>query len=514
MAGRKAWSSRLTEGEMRQTMGGNQPRVVQGRIPAQVLARPLVTGVRGVGWRVQTDDQACVDLSRRGDETVSALNNARVQGRPIRMLDIFRYAKGASAVEVVQDGYPNYHHLMASPEQQAPKLMLERGINPAAVVPAPDGPRRPVIGIRSSPWKAGQSSNPWHDEFDLDHGHVRYYGDHKPGTTGLPGATAGNRALLDAWSLHAATTARQRSLAPPLLLFRSITVRRGVPKGYVEFCGVAVIERLEYVVQRDPESRRSFPNIVLDLAVLDLAESGDTLDMRWIDDRRHPTLSIADTLRHAPSSWKRWVREGRTIIPRVRRRVASSRLKTIEDQLPAPGSSEERVLEELYRYFDGRKHAFELLAAQVAAQVLGGSGAMYREGWLTRAGGDGGVDFVGRLDVGSPGCSTPLVILGQAKCVIPRSSIGADQVARVVARLRRGWVGVFVTTGVFSRQAQVEIVDDQYPLVLINGRVLVEQVLRIAAQDHDGDVGALLKAATETYENGVTQRRPEEILLG
>ncbi|MEU5525499.1 restriction endonuclease [Micromonospora chersina] len=198
----------------------------------------------------------------------------------------------------------------------------------------------------------------------------------------------------------------------------------------------------------------------------------------------------------------------------MRRRVLASRLKAVEEQLPVVGSNEERVLMSLYRFFDGRKHAFELLASKVAAQVLGDSGAMYREGWLTRAGGDGGVDFVGRLDVGSAGSSTPLVVLGQAKCVTPRTSIGPDQVARVVARLRRGWVGVFVTTGVFSRQAQVEIVDDQYPLVLINGRVLVEQVLRMTAQDHDGDLDALLKTVVEAYENGVTQRRPEEILLG
>jgi hypothetical protein len=102
-----------------------------------------------------------------------------------------------------------------------------------------------------------------------------------------------------------------------------------------------------------------------------------------------------------------------------------------------------------------------MLAARVAAQVLSGSGAVYRDGWLTRAGGDGGVDFVGRLDVGSSANNTPLVVLGQAKCVVPRSTIDPDQVARVVARLRRGWIGVFVTTGVFSRQAPIEIVDDR-----------------------------------------------------
>ncbi|WP_345537052.1 restriction endonuclease [Phytohabitans rumicis] len=440
-----------------------------------------------------------------------------MEPRPVKIYDVLRYARGASPVEMVLDGYLNYHFLTSSPDLRRPKLMLERGINAAAAVSAPDGPRRPVIAIRSSPWKAGHASNPWHDEFDLDHGHVRYYGDHKPTTVGLPGATAGNRALLEAWSLHAGTSKRERSLAPPLLLFRSSTVNQGgrsIVKGHVEFCGVAIIERLEHVVQRDPASGRSFPNIVLDLAVLDLAEAGDTIDLRWIDDRRNETLTVTQTARHAPASWNVWVAQGRASIPRVRRRVVSSRVKTTEEQLPVAGSAEERLLEELYAFFDGRKHAFEMLASRVAAQVLGGSGAVYRDGWLTRAGGDGGVDFVGRLDLGSPTSNTPLIVLGQAKCVTPRSSIGPDQVARVVARLRRGWIGVFVTTGVFSRQAQIEIIDDQYPLVLINGRTLVEQVVRMAAADHDNDLGALLLAAAGEYETAVTHRRPEEILFG
>ena len=189
-------------------------------------------------------------------------------------------------------------------------------------------------------------------------------------------------------------------------------------------------------------------------------------------------------------------------------------MKSTDDQLPPPGSSEERLLYRFYTFFSDRRHAFELLASKVAAQLLSGSGAVYRDGWLTRAGGDGGVDFVGRLDVGSPNSNTPLVVLGQAKCVAPRSSISPDQVARVVARLRRGWIGVFVTTGAFSKQAQIEVIDDQYPLVLVGGWALAEQVMKIAAANHDGDLDRLLRSVAEAYDDAVTHRRPEEILLG
>lgn len=430
--------------------------------------------------------------------------------RVLHVTEVYRYARGSDACDPVLDGYPNYHHVTSLPG--APRLLLESGINVSRPVTASDGSRRPVISLRSSPWKAGHESNPWHDEFDLDHGHVRYYGDHKPSTVGLPGATLGNRALLDAWRLHASNDPADRALAPPLLIWRAVPVvvagGRKV-KGYVEFCGLAVVERLEYVVQRDGASGRSFPNIVLDLAVLELRN--DELDPRFLDARRDPTITSQACLRHSPESWQRWVRQGKTALPRVRRRVLSSRVLSQRDQLPST-PEETALLQKLYAFFDGRKHAFELLASQVASSLLSETGGRYREGWITRAGGDGGMDFVGRLDVGTPAHHTPLVVLGQAKCIKPSSSVSPDEVARLVARLRRGWLGVFVTTGTFSRQAQVEIIDDQYPVVLVPGKALVTHVERLAAARTEGRIEDLLAEVAEKYESEIVHRRPEEVL--
>lgn len=434
--------------------------------------------------------------------------------RDLCVHDDLRYAKGASQDEQDIDGYRNYHWMLSPAELGLAKVMLEAGINAPAPVSTPGGARRPMIAIRSSPWKAGHETNPWHDEFDLDHGHVRYFGDHKPSTIGPVGSTKGNRLLLDAAKLHAGTSTSERLLAPPLLLFRSITIRRGstsVAKGHVEFCGAAIIERLEHVVQRDPATGRSFPNIALDLAVVSGGEI-DGIDMRWIDARRAAHISVEDANKFAPESWKRWVREGRAAIPRVRRRVLTSPVKSAREQQPVQGSEDERLLDEIYRFYDDRKHAFELLASQVAAEVLRESGARYRDGWLSRPSGDGGVDFIGRIDMGSTSASTPVVVLGQAKCIRPTSSVSPEQVARVVARLRRGWIGVYVTTGSFSKQAQIEIIDDQYPLVMISGRTLAETVRRMVAANHGGDLRALLESTVANYDEHITYRRPEEII--
>lgn len=436
-----------------------------------------------------------------------------VSARSVRIGDTVRYAR-TSSLEAYLEGYLNFHHLTRSPRADDKRVVLESGINRIAPLSAVDGPRRPAIIVRSSPWKAGSQSTPWHDEFDLDHGHIRYFGDHKPATVGPIGVTPGNRALLEAWQLHQSSDADARAAAPPLLVFAArpeFSGGRRIDKGYLDFSGVAIIERLEYVVQRDPKSGRSFPNLVVDLNVVRLDEH-DELDWRWIDDRRDPYMTSVESLRRAPESWRTWVRRGRLALPSIRRRVLSSRILNKAEQLPDPGTADAAVLRQVYQFFDDRKHAFELLASRIAGDVMGARGGTYTDGWLTRSGGDGGMDFVGRLDVGPGIGSTPLVVLGQAKCISPDSSISPDQVARLVARLRRGWVGVFVTTGTFSKQAQVEIIDDQYPVVLVNGRRLADVVRRLAHESFGGDVGILLQDIALHYEAHVTHRRPEEII--
>lgn len=431
-------------------------------------------------------------------------------------MDIVRYARGGNAVEVELDGYLNFHYLTKAPNRDDKQLLLEAGINKPAELDAPDGSRRPVVLLRSSPWKAGHESNPWEDVYDLDHGHVRYYGDHKVSTVGPVGVTQGNRALLDAWQFHGSSRRADRLKAPPLSMWRAVPITdergRTINKGHLEFCGIGIIERLEMVVQRDPRGKGTFPNLVVDIVIVDLANHGDSVDWRWIDDRRNAEMSAEESLRHAPDSWKRWIREGKVALPRIRRRVLSSRVKSPAEQRPIPGSKEAEVLELIYKHFDGRKHSFEHLAATVAAQVFERSGARYHRGWLTRAGGDGGMDFVGRLDAGNHAASTPLVVLGQAKCVLPTSTISPDEVARVVARLRRGWIGVFVTTGSFSKQAQIEVIDDEYPIVLIPGGLLATEAILLAELAFEGDVEKALEAASAGYEQDVTHRRPEEIL--
>ncbi|MFE9649411.1 restriction endonuclease [Streptomyces sp. NPDC006365] len=394
------------------------------------------------------------------------------------------------------------------------RALLEAGINGIAKVAAPDGVRRPAILIRSSPWKAGTEQTPWHDVFEMDNGHVRYFGDHKAGLSVPPGTTTGNAALLDAFTDHQGHTPDDRAAATPLLLFRAVP-RNGKPKGHVAFCGLGVIERTERLVQWGGREHTPFVNYVYDIAIIDLTAEDDTVDWGWIEARRDKEVSRVQTLDLAPRAWREWVKHGSSALPGLRRRVARARVTKVRDQRPKPGGSEAADLETVYKYFDGRKHDFEALAAAVAARVLRGAGHRYVDGWLTRRSGDGGADFVGRLDLGGGSglAGTSLVVLGQAKCVKPDTLITAEQIARVVARLRRGWIGVYVTTGAYSESAQTEMVEDQYPIILINGMSLVAELRSMARDDHGGDLTACIEHVLDGRETAITNRRPEEILL-
>lgn len=430
-------------------------------------------------------------------------------GTTLRIGEIFRYPRDGA--DPVVDGFRNFKHLTTASGQ--PLALLEAGINRMAEVIGPGGiARRPAILIRSSPWRAGSEATPWHDQFDLDTGHVRYFGDHKVKSAEPVGQTRGNSALLEELRRHLAATAEERAGAAPLLVFRGVPWN-GRAKGQVEFCGVGLIERAERVVQRSAHGGHpsTFVNYVYDLALLKLTDEDDRLSWDWISARREPSVSDADCLKLAPVAWRNWVSDGHAALPQLRRRVARERVVKVRDQRPDPAGAVAKDLERIYSHFDGEKHAFESLAAAVAAHVLDPGGGSYRHGWLTRRSGDGGADFVGRLDVGSGLAGTSLVVLGQAKCVKPDSLISADQIARVVARLRRGWVGVYVTTGSYSEQAQSEMVEDQYPIVLVNGARLAQTVRSIAAADHAGDLDECLKHLVQRYAE-ISHRTPAEIL--
>jgi hypothetical protein len=261
------------------------------------------------------------------------------------------------------------------------------------------------------------------------------------------------------------------------------------------------------VVQAGPAG--SFSNLVFEFIVFDLAAEHERFDWRWIDYRRDKAKTEDEAAALAPAAWKRWLVDGDKALPAVRRSVATRSLVPTKTQRPEPGSAAGQTLNALRASYMGREAAFEAVAAWVTHKILGDA---YKPFGVTRATGDRGFDFVGRLDLGHGFGSTKLVVLGQAKCEKLDSATNALHLARTVARLRRGWLGVYVTTSYFSLSAQTEVVQDRYPLLLVNGaRLAVE--LQQELNRAGGSLSDLLVDIENRYGDIIELSDPDQVLF-
>jgi hypothetical protein len=429
----------------------------------------------------------------------------------MRVGQVLRLASPKSSTPEAVDGYVNFY---AATALAGGKLVtLDSGINRIRPVSAADGARVPAVLVASSPHKIGSDQTPWQDHFEADNGYIRFYGDNRSRSTD-PATKRGNAALLAAFAGHSSPDVVDRRTATPVIFFRRVP-REGKAKGFVQFQGFGIVRAVELVTQLGADG--PFTNYAFDFLVMSMKNEEEGFSWSWVNRRRDPAASEEDCLELAPRSWKEWVEGGAPVEERVRRRVSKLLVTSRQDQLPDPGSMDERTLRAVHDYYSGRNAHFEALAAAIAERVISSSGNAYRFGGLTKASGDGGIDFVARLDVGSGfdgGFLGParLLVLGQAKCQSPGRPTHGRDIARTVARLRRGWLGVYVTTSYFSTQTQREVVEDRYPIVLINGRRVGAEVRKMLVEGGGGTLESFLDRFEEENDHLSTISDPEELL--
>lgn len=360
--------------------------------------------------------------------------------------------------------------------------------------------RIPAIILHSNPLKEDSESTPWIDIVQSDYGYAIYNGDNRRSSSS-PLDARGNSILSQTQRFYADPDLRK--FAPPILLFTQREVN-GNRKGFREFSGYGVPTQYMLNTQREKKSDRYFTNLVIELALFRLDVENEIFDWKWIDLRRNGKLNADEVLNHAPASWKLWAREGLSSVEKCRRRVSRHYVTSTVEQLNY-SKNDSTLLKEISKYYVARHHAFEGLAALVAERVVGQN---CKRAWITKRSGDGGVDFVCRLDLGSDFSRVPVVVLGQAKC---QKSVSGKDIARLVARLQRGWIGVFVTTGIFSRRTQEELFEDKYPVILINGKRLAREI-RLILNQEDITLNQLLERERAWYETNLQPMDASRVL--
>ena len=423
--------------------------------------------------------------------------------------EILRYPSVISSKETV-DGLPNWYFETRGPDGKGWSVVrMDSGINTSALASTPE-PRIPYLAIRSSPHRFGTSTTPWEDVHRPDQGFTRYFGDAKPGVKSAE-EYLGNDRMLNAFVMQSGDRS-DRIAAPPILVFEAVPYG-GRVKGQMMFHGVGVITRAELVVQRHQKSQSTFPNYVFEIALLDLASENEELNWNWINARRDASLSAENCLALAPSSWKKWVETGPASVVGLRRNVITRNVVSEKMQRPAKGSHEASILEGIYNYYSGKNHRFEAMAEFVIQEIFREQHTDYKPGWITQGSGDGGYDFVGAVDLDPVGAlkSSRQVVLGQAKCEKLDKPTNGLHIARLAARLRRGWIGVYVTTSYFSVPVQREVLVDRYPVILVDG-ARVASVVRRYLMDHGIELLDLLQELSDLYENRIGFGDPDAIL--
>jgi hypothetical protein len=431
----------------------------------------------------------------------------------VKIGEQLRYGIKVDSEVQTDQGMTNWWWLTAAPSGSSlPTVKLDRGISFTSLAGLQDA-RIPILLLRSSPHKAGSETTPWRDVVRPDQGFVRYFGDNRIDTGKSAHETDGNRRMLKALELQEDSDPKVRALAPPLLVFEGFPWK-GKAKGQIRFQGLGVLDKAALLVQQDPKTGGNFTNFAFEIVLLDLKDDEDRVDWAWINARRDPALTIAQSNKLAPKAWLEWLSAGRPALERLQRRVIRRQVIAPKDQKPVAGSPEAALLDEIYGSFDKKKHSFEALANFVVSEIFRERGVSYRFGWITRGSGDEGIDFVAALDLDPEGefASSRVVLLGQAKCENPFVGTSGLHMARLAARLRRGWFGAYVTTSFFSLKMQEEMLVDRYPVVLVHGLRLA-QVVRRHLFSSGQTVEEFLRTIDDLYVDNVGSGDPELVLL-
>lgn len=295
-----------------------------------------------------------------------------------------------------------------------------------------------------------QFHNPWEDLVDYGTGQIIYWGDAKydeKTRSKKHREFKGNKALL---LINELLLAQERTFVPPILHFSRNK------RGYVQFSGLCVLERIETSWFED--KGRPITNLRCVLSILDIEEC----PISWLHSRALAGKP-SEIDNQCPKVWRDYLR-GTT----KKLFVWSPKMRSTNEQMPANQSNEAKILWEIANM--GAKN-FEKFCTILLQEVANKTNVQHRIK-ETRYVKDGGFDFYGRLIFPEP-LQYEIEFKGEAKKFGKKSGVKPKDVSRLVARLQRGEYGIFITTSYYTKSAQEEVFKDGYPVRLFSGGDIV-----------------------------------------
>ncbi len=422
-----------------------------------------------------------------------------------------------------QDGNVNFFHLLSNSGMYTPGN-IQRPMFHHKPIKREGEDCYPAMYFHSNPYKTDRSVKPWTDILLPDEGYVYYNGDNQ--TPGLPPTgkrNSGNSTMEKIWPEYQSKEREIRERAAPILVFEQVKYGKdGKIKGYRAFRGYGIISKIEIRQEYEPKTERVFSNYLFEVSLFKVPPGG--LDWSWIYDRRNPNLSVSEINKKAPKAWKDWVKNGYAAIEKSRQRILHYKVSKPKEQVEELKPAHRKILDKIVSHYPKStdKGRFEALASLVAQEYFGEKN--YLRGWITKHSGDMGVDFIGRLKITNEAAPNPpgtvlgfskLLVIGQAKCRTKYDSNSAAEdakdIARVAARLQRGYLGVYITTGTFKESTQKEVSIDGYPIVLINGRQMADLLIQHNSRN-EISMDKILSECDKWYYENKSDEPPLNIL--
>ena len=324
----------------------------------------------------------------------------------------------------------------------------------------------------------------WKDELDTTTGLLLYYGDNKtPGNDLHKTNLHGNEILRYMFDLACSDDFKKRKNIPPVLVFKknSSIYDENHSGRDVKFLGLAVPglagkpkkDWLSAVwgCNRNGDRFQNYKSYftVLDTSSGSALEKGAGINLAWLNDIK---IGRAYESPYAPIVWKKYI-DGLKISPLSSR--AEKYIKTKEEQLPID-KLQYKMLLTLQKYFcdlDGG-YSFEVFARDLTIYMDSSVVDLN----TTRPFKDGGFDAEGRYRIFSKVENVVYVdFYLQAKCYNPETTpVAVKDTARLISRIKDRQFGVMFTTSYVATQAYQEIIEDGHPIVIINGRNIIEYI--------------------------------------
>ena len=314
----------------------------------------------------------------------------------------------------------------------------------------------------------------WRDELDSSSGVLLYYGDNKkPGTDLHETKLHGNEILRYVFDLAASTDINERKKLPVILVFKKANDTRDV-----KFLGLAV-PGIKGKPQKDwltaawgsNENGDRFQNYKSYFTILDTSSGssfrkGQGINLKWLSDIE---VGRAYESAYAPYEWKKYI-EMKNYKPLIAK--GEKFIKSKEEQLPYD-TVKMKMLKELHDYFIQKDNGYSF--EKFAADLIQHMDTNIIDVNVTRPYKDGGFDASGRYKIFDN--ADNLVYADfylQAKCYQLSNGVATRDTSRLISRIKNRQFGIMFTTSYVANQAYEEILTDGHPIVIINGKNIID----------------------------------------